>query len=480
MAVTWLSYPTDVKQSVRTIPVQVQIPPGASIANLEVVQDESSQTVSLYEENGVVASRVLPVPQYLPDSYEVYLQVSSIDDHDTFVQQEPGTVPPTPGIYPDERQSIVVTLLDAGTGQKTTPIYIRIAPYAATVVTTEKTLFSDDFPLTDLSRNKWTVIRYVNGAVSPIDILVDSSALRVYNSTDAQVYQQVFSEIIEGRCHVEFRDALEIVHIPNCNFMFGVYFLDEDDVATIPTTSWWNGGMLAFGFSDLIAANQVQLHHSGPFNDNIAASNVNLPAGLTTGLHTYSIDFDGHVATFAVDGVVVGTFTTRIPGNSSKRYSVGITGFTGGAPPAQRRYFSVNRVDVASDEILQIVSPDASGAPAGIATEATQQLNRVLLDSLMNQGKAAVSAAETSVVAANASTQLLAANPSRRMFAIRNDSDKPMYVAYGGAASLSSVTKIPPSASNGYYEDTKPPWTGTVFAFGEAGGVGNWRVREIT
>jgi hypothetical protein len=89
----------------------------------------------------------------------------------------------------------------------------------------------------------------------------------------------------------------------------------------------------------------------------------------------------------------------------------------------------------------------------------------------------AAAAAETSVAAAAVSTQLLAANANRKMFALRNDSDKNMYVAYGGAATTASVTQMAPTD---YYEDTEPPWTGTVFAIWEAGVAGNARIREIT
>jgi hypothetical protein len=85
-------------------------------------------------------------------------------------------------------------------------------------------------------------------------------------------------------------------------------------------------------------------------------------------------------------------------------------------------------------------------------------------------------AAETSVVAAAVDTPLLAANPNRVSVEIRNDSDRDMYVAFGGVAAATSVTLIRAGAS--YYDTTR--YLGAINGIWLAGVTGNARLRQLT
>jgi hypothetical protein len=82
----------------------------------------------------------------------------------------------------------------------------------------------------------------------------------------------------------------------------------------------------------------------------------------------------------------------------------------------------------------------------------------------------------TSIPAAITTTQLLVANSNRLGFRIQNESNVPLYVKYGSAASLTSyAAKVLPDgwlAEDGY--------SGVVHGIWAAGATGNARVTEIT
>src|SRR5512138_281118 len=98
--IQWLRYPTDVNQSVKTIPVQVQLPAGMLITNLTLNATWTTPNVSLYQENGALFFRTISAPLL---QYEVYLTLTTIDDHDVWVQGL---------IDPKAAQAIAVTLQD--------------------------------------------------------------------------------------------------------------------------------------------------------------------------------------------------------------------------------------------------------------------------------------------------------------------------------------------------------------------------------
>jgi hypothetical protein len=377
MAINWLRYPTDVKQSVRIIPVQVQLPAGSAVANLAVVAAQTSPNVSLYTENGVVVSRALAVPVFPANSFEVYLAVSTIDDHDVYVDRQPTTTPPTIGIDPESQQKIVVTLQETASGEIAPAIYIKVAAIPSMTVSTEKTNSSDDFPGTDLNHDIWTATGVDAGGL--VDAPVYSIALSVLSVTndpaDTTVATLLTSDVYEGRCHVEFRGTREVIRANGSSYRWGVAFIDlittELGADVLSGSNGWMyfstnwDGSLGGGYTPE-ANTVIRCNVGGTGYDFGPSTALPVPLGSTTDvLHDYAIDFDGHVCRFYMDGTLLHSESVKIPPTSAKRFVVFIGGRQFGAL-ANSTSLQCDRVDVSSDERLVTTSAAGGGTSAGV------------------------------------------------------------------------------------------------------------------
>ena len=369
MAINWLSYPSKLYAHVRTFAVRIsQVPTAIDTA-------KSTAGLALLTENGVIVQRAVT------GGVEVYITRQIIDEHDVFVAGS---------VFPDAPNQIALRLRNVS--EFTDPIYIDVAPEIPQQITTEpKKEMSDDFAQGLLFRDRWTVVRTSNGAVTAGKWAVNLSSLDVYNdpSVGAEaVIQRVQSDVFRGDCHVEFRSVQEDVRRNDSGWRLGVIFFDESpflNTAGVISMAQAYGGQAWFGINLNGRGNVFPNDAAGHVHTDVAAELIAagserwggdvdavLAGGaLTTSLVTYSVDFDGHAIVFTVldaAGTVLYTETRRvtIPNPTSKYWCAVIEAQAQNNGPALRHHFYTDRVDCEADErvVTHEVATSGGGLPA--------------------------------------------------------------------------------------------------------------------